>query len=412
MKHSWLAQFLDQTDKFLTKLYMPLIAVGIVVCALLVRKPLISFESQDYTYFLSGWYDFIKAHGGVGALQYNFSDYSPSYLYLLVLATILPIKKLLAIKAISITFDFFLAFVVYLLVDDKYRNKRIAFAVAASILFLPTVLLNSAMWGQSDSIYGSFCLLSLYFMTKKKGILSCIAAGIALSLKLQTVFFLPVLIVGVIKKEIHPLKLLFIPLFYVISLIPAALAGRPFSNMLLIYFQQTQEFTQRLSWNAPNLYLWIPDSFANSFKSTGVYFTLGLLLLCFFLILQFTGKLTKEMTIKVSLLFVLLIPFFLPQMHERYFYLAEIISIVYAVYFPKYLYIPLLVQIPAVCTYLSYLMGVSPLPGQYLPFFHIVTISIVLFDFVKQLQSQPVIVDKLDPSITQPLQSEDLAVKI
>jgi Gpi18-like mannosyltransferase len=65
--------------------------------AFTLRVSLYHVETSDYTAFLSQWYDFIQTHGGFAALKYNFSNYNTPYLYLLALATYLPIPKLVAI---------------------------------------------------------------------------------------------------------------------------------------------------------------------------------------------------------------------------------------------------------------------------------------------------------------------------
>lgn len=384
MKFKRFLDIVDQVEVLLTTLYLPLLGLGIILVALFVRKALLPFESLDYILYLKPWYDFIQTHGGFAALRYDFSNYNPPYLYLLAIATIVPIKANLAIKGISIGFDFFLAFTVYLLVIEKYARKTVAFFAAALALYLPTVLINSAMWGQADAIYSSFCLLSLYFMMKKKGAYSSIAAGVAFAFKLQTIFFLPVLIIGVLKKEIRAVSLVFIPAVYLVSLLPAKLAGRSLGSMLHVYVGQSQG--NLLTANAPNIYQWLPNSYFSVFNSVGIYFTLGLVLLILFLIHQFTGELTPEMTVKSALLLTLVIPFFLPQMHERYFYIAEVLSIVYAVYFPRYFYIPALIQIPVLLSYLFYLVGSKPIPDQYPPFFLMAAIGLVAFDFVKQVR--------------------------
>src|SRR6185437_2951646 len=82
--------------------------------SLALRLSLYHVITNDYTVFLSPWYDFIKNHGGFAALKYNFSNYNPPYLYLLALATYTPIPKLAAIKTISVIFDAVLALFTYL----------------------------------------------------------------------------------------------------------------------------------------------------------------------------------------------------------------------------------------------------------------------------------------------------------
>jgi hypothetical protein len=46
-------------------------------------------------------------------------------------------------------------------------------------------------------------------------------------------------------------------------------------------------------------------------------------------------------------------------MHERYFYPADVLAIVYAFYFPKYFYVPIVVIICSFLSYLPYLFGIN-----------------------------------------------------
>lgn len=69
------------------------------------------------------------------------------------------------------------------------------------------------------------------------------------------------------------------------------------------------------------------------------------------LIVKSKKQLTSAMLLKVTLVFALAIPFLLPEMHERYFYLADVVSIIYAFYFPRYFYIAVIIQL---CSLLSY----------------------------------------------------------
>jgi Gpi18-like mannosyltransferase len=54
--------------------------------------------------------------------------------------------------------------------------------------------------------------------------------------------------------------------------------------------------------------------------------------------------------------FALAIPFFLPEMHERYFYLADVISIIYAFYFPRYFFVAIIMQLCSLLSYVSYFL--------------------------------------------------------
>ena len=68
---------------------------------------------------------------------------------------------------VSIIFDYILAISIAVLTKELLKGKKKAndFAVLAYglILILPTVFINSADWGQCDSIYATFSVISLIF---------------------------------------------------------------------------------------------------------------------------------------------------------------------------------------------------------------------------------------------------------
>jgi Gpi18-like mannosyltransferase len=97
----------------------------------------------------------------------------------------------------------------------------------------------------------------------------------------------------------------------------------------------------------------------------------------------------EETIVKLSLISVLMIPFVAPQMHERFFFPADVISIVYAFYFPKYFYLPLLVGCSSLFSYFPFLFGNSPFPLTYLPIPILVTIILVSADLIRSLFLYP-----------------------
>src|ERR1700736_1807601 len=131
--------------------------VSIILLAMVLRGALfnISGSNGDYIKFIRTWYNFIHSHGGFTALKYNFSNYPVSYLYLLAIATYIPLSKIIIIKLISVFFDLLLALFTYLVVRLKYDKSYAPIIAALLALFIPTVVLNSALWSQCDSIYAS-----------------------------------------------------------------------------------------------------------------------------------------------------------------------------------------------------------------------------------------------------------------
>ncbi len=363
------------------------LVIGIVLLALLLRKDLLPIHSGDYNVYLSPWYDFIKSHGGILALKYNFSNYNKSYLYLLVIATHLPLSKITAIKSVSIFFDLVLAVVVYLIVRSRYGKSYLPIIAALIVLFLPTIFINSSLWAQSDGIYTSFSLAGLYFLVCKKQFWTFICFGVAFAFKLQAIFLFPLLFVLWMAGEVRLRYFFILPLVYVVIILPAYLLGRNFVDMLTLYFTQAGYPSSSLSLSAPTLFqlIPVPKQQLLPWNYAGIVLTLGVVLLLSFVVIASKKKMSNEIILKLALAFVLIVPFLLPEMHERYFYLADVLSLIYAFYFPKYFYVPIVVQLCSLESYMPFLMQMTVIGQPYLALLMLGVITIVIWDLMKSL---------------------------
>jgi Gpi18-like mannosyltransferase len=344
-------------------------------------------QTFDYNVFLLPWYEYIKAHGGFAALKDNFSDYNVPYLYLLALTTYIPIQPIVAIKATSTVFDVIMALFTFLLLRLRYPRSPIPAIGAVVVLFAPTVVLNSSAWGQCDAIYTTWCLASLYFLLSKRPAWACVCFGLAFAFKLQAIFFFPVLLVLLLRRKLAIRWLLLIPVVYLALLIPAWLAGRDGWSLLTIYLHQANE-GWALTLNAPNFYQWIPTSDVQDWTQMGIILASMMVALICFLTVASRKSITADIILKLTLVFALTIPFLLPGMHDRYFYLADVASIVYAFYFPYYWYVALVEQLCSFFSYTSFLsnlQGVSLSSFTYEAFGILFLIVVTLADLVKTL---------------------------
>ena len=189
----------DVIINFIKKHYIEISIIVITLISLIIRLCFIEFVSDDYKNCLSGWIEQIKQVGGISAIGKEIGDYNTPYFLIIILLTYLPIKPMVAIKLVSILFDYILAMVVVTIVYEfikEKKNKELVLLITYLIMvLLPTLILNSAAWGQCDSIYTTFVMLSLLFVLKNKYTKSFIFLGIAFAFKLQTIFILPVFII-------------------------------------------------------------------------------------------------------------------------------------------------------------------------------------------------------------------------
>jgi Gpi18-like mannosyltransferase len=329
------------------------LALGIIF-AVLIRWVCVPNKSVDYKYFLDPWYDFIAANGGFSALKHDFADYTPPYLYWILIATTLlsGLPKILAIKLFAMSVDFVCAFFTYKIVRLKYPEGRMATFAFLAVILSPTVIYNSGLWGQCDVIYTTGLIACVYFLSIKKQIPALVSFGVGLSFKLQAMFLAPLLLIMVVKKRIYWYFLPLIPLVYIILMLPAWFAGRPMSELLLVYFNQANKYKE-LAKGSPNLYQWISNDFYNTVVPIGLILTVSAIFLLVYLVYKSRLKITQDRLIHLATISVLLMPYILPKMHERYFYPADILSLIFAFYFPRYCWVAIVVQMASFLGYLG-----------------------------------------------------------
>ena len=171
------------------------IAVLGIVCLLLVsaalRYFLLPYHSIDYVAALEVWYENFRSFGGWRALARDVGNYNMLYRTLMAAISYLP-KPLVSIKLVSILFDYIGAAAAALLAHEVCRQagctaaaaRRSAAAAGIVVLFLPSVVMNGAMWAQCDMMYVTFLLLCALFFYKEKYVASFLWLGVAFSLKL------------------------------------------------------------------------------------------------------------------------------------------------------------------------------------------------------------------------------------
>ena len=358
--------------------------IGIAVAlTLALRLSLFGFQSGDFVSFLDPWTSYIRTHGYFHALKDNFANYTPPYLYLLVASTYLPMSSLSAIKLISVIFDFALAACGLLIVKSKYDARAVWLAAFWATLLAPSIFFNSAVWAQCDSIYTAFLIVALYFIIRRQPVASMLSFAIAFSFKAQAVFLLPLFFILFLKKLVPAKTFLLIPLVYFVLILPNWALGRPLIDLLSIYRNQSGAY-DLLTLHAPNLYQWLPDD-KQLFGTSGIFFALALVGLLCFIACESRVEFDSPVIIKLALASALLVPYALPHMHERYFFPADVISIIYAFYFPRRFYVPIVVGFVSLLSYFYFLFRTEPVSMPHLAFLLTIILVIVIADLIRSL---------------------------
>lgn len=331
--------------------------VIVLLLSFLVRWDMVMAVNPDFKRFLQPWYNFILEHSGFQALEYGFSNYTPPYLYLLTVAAGIfgeQVPAQIPIKSISIFFDFANALLVYRIIRKKCpHGPNPAYGVLV-FLFAPSVVLNSAYWGQADGIFTTGILACIYFLLDEKEILAFVFYGLALATKLQAIFALPFLLVLGLRRKVSWKSFTIIPAVYLLAIAPAGLAGRPLDELLLVYLRQA-EAQNKLTLGAPTLYAWLPNSLYSLLLPLGLIFAGLVVLGLMVLVHRAKVDIQKDGMLALAFLSLLVVPFVLPKMHERYFYPADVFSILFAFYFPQFFYVPVVVVFVSTTAYFPFL---------------------------------------------------------
>ncbi|MBL1105862.1 DUF2029 domain-containing protein [Streptomyces sp. 5-8] len=361
-----------------------LAAYTTVVMALLVRTFLLPSDAYDYDNFLEPWYRHIASHGGFHALaDTGFSDYNVPYLYLLAALTHLPLPALAGIKWMSVLFEPVLAYYTFRIVSlFRPSPSWAALGSAAVVLFLPTVVTNGAWLAQCDAIYVAFLTGGIHHLLRHRPWWACAFFGIALAFKIQAVFLFPFLLVLVLVGRVPWRCLLAVPAAYLALDVPALALGADPGWLLTVYARQTGEY-QSLTLYAPSVYQFVSvPGDTGAVRTAGVLVAGALVSLLAGLAVwslrrgragtrdsgqaalrcgpsgrdsgPAAGGLTDTRILLLAACTSIVVPFLLPSMHERYFYAAEVLTVVTAFRLPRQLwYAPVLVQLASFGSYLK-----------------------------------------------------------
>lgn len=342
--------------EFDLKYFLP--AAAAVYILLLLRILCFDHETGDYLTFLKPWTQYFRDNGGFAGLGKSVGNYNIPYLVFLALFSYIPISELYLIKLLSVGFDLLLAVTIAKTVFLCSKNSPRCILSFAATMLLPTVILNGAYWGQCDSIYGALAVLSVYFILSDRPWHAMAALALAFSFKLQAIFIFPVFLVFLFTKKLKIYHLPLFPAVYFLAVSPAMLAGRPVLDTLLIYAEQGGTVGSALNYSSPSVYsLFYNVADPAAASRTGIICAFAFCALMFVLLFLLRNRLGSKALLMITFIFALAVPLLLPHMHERYFFLADVLSLAVAFVFPTSAVLPLLCSFASLLGYYAYLQG-------------------------------------------------------
>lgn len=331
------------------------VAIGCGLVGLALRYVAREHATDDAIQHLIPWYVFARDHG-VAGLAEAFTNYTPFYRYLLLIAARFDWlgEPLSLVKAISAVFELGCAITVAQIVWRATKLPLRASLAFCAVWLAPTVIFNGAVWAESDSIWTYFTLVSIaLFMRDRNGVASF---AMAFSVKAQGVFLGPFVLGMILRRRIHPAWLATVPGIYVVLAIPVLVAGRSLASVFAVYVDQAHTFN-RLTMNAANI--WV--------LAGGLPYAIGVAVgmvlaaasgLALSIFIARSRRAGPEFILLVACVSLMLMPYLLPKMHERYFYAFELASIALACLNPRYVPFAVIAQVDGVLSYLAFENGI------------------------------------------------------
>ncbi len=277
--------------------------------------------------FLEPWFNHIVHYGPIGAFRHPFSNYEPAYLYLLAVGSLAhdALAAMTIIKIISVAGTLFLT----LALADLLRAAEAKAADALLLLILPSVIFNDALLAQCDALWAGCCLFALAAMIRGRTLGAMIWCGIAISFKAQAAFIAPVMIGAMIGRRAPWWQWLIPPAVFLATLVPAWLMGWPAAKLLTVYFGQAR--LDHLAGRLANP--WILGTIYDEQAARGL-FVLGYVAAAVvgtaIAALAVRGARDARQLILLAALSGTALPFLLPKMLERYYFLGDVMTLALA----------------------------------------------------------------------------------
>ena len=151
----------------------------------------------------SAWSDMVYSGGFENFYSSDsFTDYPPGYMYVLYLVGFLRSlmeQSTLLLKLPAICSNILLGILAYA-ISRKRFSERSSLILGGFLAFSPVLILNSALWGQVDSVYTLFLVCTILLVYLKKLIPAYFVFALAFFIKPQALIYSPVLMFAILEN--------------------------------------------------------------------------------------------------------------------------------------------------------------------------------------------------------------------
>lgn len=327
----------------------------------------------DILVFYQPWYEHIVRFGRWASLEGSYANYNPPYLYLLSCFTVLygHLPTVVIIKLVEVPGVLAAGLLVWSIVRALGHSNARAVLTGCLIALAPEVVANTLLWGQVDMLYTVFLLLMTRLLLAKRPYWAMATFGVALAVKLQAIFVGPALLAMLLAGELPWTALLPVPAVYAAMMLPAWLAGRPAKELLLIYRNQVTTFPE-IAKNVANPYQvlehWAAFSLPETVAINKWGAVLAILLATALIVLLVRAKTIWQGRGLIAAMAspLLLLPFVLPKMHDRYYFCGNVLLLLLATLDVRMIVPALLTQASALAVYYRFMTDEVYYPRYYI----------------------------------------------
>jgi Gpi18-like mannosyltransferase len=334
-----------------------MVATILTLYALLQGNAALHHTSPDITVFYLRWYEHIVQYGRWASLEGSYADYSPPYLYILSLVSFLngKISPIVLIKLAQVPGMIAASWLFWSICRKLGCSQTRSLLAAWIVLVAPEVFQNTLLWGQCDMLHTACLLLMLRLLLAKRGGWAMAALGVAIAFKLQAIFVGAAVAALFVSGEVPLWSSLCVPAAYMAMMLPAHLAGRPWKQLALIYTQQYGAHPD-IALSVANPYQLI--HYFSMRHARFYWFVLhGALVLTvaasialIWFLSRSRWRLRGERLILATTAALLISPYLLPKMHDRYFFAGDVMVLLLMMLKPKLWPPAAMLQISALIT--------------------------------------------------------------
>ena len=262
-----------------------------------------------------------------------FTDYPPGYMYIMWIIGF--IKKLIPmgdtafgmlLKTPAIVADILTAAFLYNM-SRRSLNNYASCVIAFFAVVNPAIYINSAMWGQVDSIFTFLVLVCLHLIAERKLIQSFFVFALAVIVKPQALFYTPVILFAIAQETVYPKvdikKLLKYIAWGVGAIVFALLLSAPFGvNKVLSQYVGTLSSYQYKTVNAFNMWSMLGGNWEKLTTVSALVSTLAIIFSVLYAMKLFFCMNGRDKYFYTAAVICIGVFVFATKMHERYCYPA------------------------------------------------------------------------------------------